>query len=110
MGHSSRWVWVTAAMLTGLAGCQHLPRTQFPATPQFEPPVVSRGSVGAAIKTLPQLPTVDGVVTPEPLPSLPYRALTAAQCQCLAAAAATPAQMHDEESGLVRSPRLRIGA
>src|SRR5262249_46901160 len=84
------------AALAGLAGCA----TSGGWDDRFSPvlPTVPRGTVEANLRTLPSLPPRDSSQTP---PTHPYRALTATECQCLAAATVVPPRLLEDEAGLL---------
>jgi hypothetical protein len=96
-------------MLAGLAGCACPPVSSAPAgihtanSCPVELPVVSRGTVEANLLSLPELPQEGGAAKPAP----EYRALTAAQAQCLAASSAIGARLQNAELGISPGPRNR---
>src|SRR5260221_8661022 len=105
MGHGACWQVGMLALLAGLAGCAshgHASRQQGGApSAGAELPAVARGSVESSIRKMPSLPLKDGAPVSEPPPSHAYRALTPAQCQCLAANASINAELQQTEAGML---------
>ena len=104
MWRAPRWLYGSLVATAGLAGCA-TPAPNAPHGASSSPlattlPAVPRGSVEANLRTLPALP--DGPPSPDVRPAPTYRALTASECQCLAAAAVVPARLQAAETGLVR--------
>ena len=96
-----RWLYSILVAVTGLTGCATSGGFESRYSPDL--PTVPRGSVEANLRTLPSLAPRDATAAPAPHP---YHALTAGQCQCLAAAAAVPPQLLEDEAGLI-GPRSR---
>ena len=112
MGRGPRRLVGTLAVLLGLAGCTH------PGHVSNSPsscgdnslPTIARGSVEANLCTLPNPAQRDGRPVLDLPPTPEYRALTAAQCQCLAVGAGLAARMYDEQSKLLGPRTDRRGA
>lgn len=86
-------------LLVSLAGCEHGHYGQFCASPTSESllPRVERGSIEADLNQARVPVRADEVLNRKPKQFPPYRALSARQGQCLAAAASTQGNLLDEE-------------
>jgi hypothetical protein len=98
--------FVVVGVLTAAAGCATLnPQPSCPAQPSLEAlPVVERGRLEPLFLDTPVPAATPSSGPADRLP--PYRALTPAQCQCLAASASSTANLLDrEEEAVARQAR-----
>lgn len=97
LGKLRRTLIAAVVIAAGLAGCAHRAGSGPTAVGTMTLPPAHRGRVESQIERLPTAPAAG--VDAQPFPTPPYRALTASQAQCLAAAHAPLARLHMTEGG-----------